>query len=150
MKNNFINNNIMNTTKTIILKSNQKETKETKKVVPKVVPMEYTNDNIKEMLNGYTSVKIENLELYKHVRYYDSKFRAGGMLLNVNFNDETILLKNGNFSWKVKFENIRKIWIKKITEKEKTPEFIEKKNEVEKIKDKLYKLYIDKKLIVKK
>ena len=50
--------------------------------------------------------------------------------------------KSDATDWKVKFENIRKIWIKRTPENE---EENKKKVEEQRIKDRLYHLYLEKK-----
>ena len=92
--------------------------------------MMYTKEDIASMLIGYKEVKknrIQDIPRYTRVRYYDDRFKAGGMLLNVNLEDKTITLKNGTYIWKVKMESVQKIWatdpeILKQREKEKRKE----------------------------
>lgn len=92
--------------------------------------MMYTKEEIASMLMGYKEVKksrVQDIPRYTRVRYYDDRFKAGGMLLNVNLEDRTITLKNGTYIWKVRMESIQKIWatdpeILKQREKEKRKE----------------------------
>jgi hypothetical protein len=107
--------------------------------------MIYTKEEIITMLTGYKEVKknrIKDIPRYTRIRYYDDRFKAGGMLLNVNTEDKTITLKNGTFIWKVKIENIQKIWgtdpeILRQREKEKNNE--EKAKDKQREKDELEK-----------
>lgn len=82
----------------------------------------YTDEEIDQMLEGYKRVKrdenliriLKDLERKTWIRYYDTKFKAGGLILNVYPEDNTIMLRNGTFTWKIKLENIKRIWIKDI------------------------------------
>lgn len=66
------------------------------------------------MLEGYREIrktKLGDVPIYTRVRYFDERFKAGGMLLKVDKENDTITLKNGTFVWKVKLEKIKKIWV---------------------------------------
>lgn len=105
----------------------------------------YTKEQIVDMLEGYREVKktrVQDIPRYTRVRYYDDRFKAGGMLINVNTEEQFMTLKNGDFIWKVKLEKIQKIWatdpeILKQRQKEKKKEEIQLKLQKEqKEKDK--------------
>ena len=105
----------------------------------------YTKEQIVDMLQGYREVKktrVQDIPRYTRVRYYDDRFKAGGMLINVNTEEQFMTLKNGDFIWKVKLEKIQKIWatdpeILKQRQKEKKKEEIQLKLQKEqKEKDK--------------
>ena len=105
----------------------------------------YTKEQIVDMLEGYREVKktrVKDIPRYTRVRYYDDRFKAGGMLINVNTEEQFMTLKNGDFIWKVKLEKIQKIWatdpeILKQRQKEKKKEEIQLKLQKEqKEKDK--------------
>lgn len=106
---------------------NTEETKEVKYIG-------YTKEEIREMLKGYREVKkerIKDIPRYTRIRYYDDRFKSGGMFLGVD--EKMLTLKNGKFIWKVRLENLRKIWVtapeilkEKERQKEKEKEEIEK------------------------
>ena len=105
----------------------------------------YTKEQIVDMLEGYREVKktrVQDIPRYTRVRYYDDRFKAGGMLINVNTEEKFMTLKNGDFIWKVKLDKIQKIWatdpeILKQRQKEKKKEEIQLKLQKEqKEKDK--------------
>lgn len=86
-------------------------------------PYIYTKDEIKTLLEGFILIKnknlfneelLENARLYfTHVRFYDTKFKKGGMLINRKFYDGAVIItiKNGNFVWKVNLNNVKYLWI---------------------------------------
>ncbi len=75
--------------------------------------MIYSTNQIADMLVGYKEVKIGRLQdipRYTRIRYCDQeRFKPGGMLLNVNVENNYITLKNGTFIWKVNLDNIKKV-----------------------------------------
>ncbi len=95
------------------------------------------------MLEGYREIrktKLGEVPIYTRIRYFDERFKAGGMLLSVDKDNETITLKNGTFIWKVKLEKIKKVWVpnpevleqKEIEREIRKEEKIKKKEEDEK------------------
>jgi hypothetical protein len=86
-------------------------------------PYIYTKDEIKTLLDGFILIKnkdlfneelLENARLYfTHVRFYDTKFKKGGMLINRKFYDGAVIItiKSGNFVWKVNLNNVKYLWI---------------------------------------
>jgi hypothetical protein len=110
----------------------------------------YTKEEITEMLEGYREIrktKLGEVPIYTRVRYFDERFKAGGMLLKVDKENETITLKNGTFIWKVKLERIKKIWIpepeileqkeieREIRKEEREKERDDEKKEIKKCKE---------------
>jgi hypothetical protein len=110
----------------------------------------YTKQEISEMLQGYREIKKSKLvevPIFTRIRYCDERFKAGGMLLSVDNDNETITLKNGTFIWKVKLKKIKNIWIpepqileqkeiqREIRKEERQKEKDDEKKEIEKCKE---------------
>ena len=129
---------------------------------------EYTVEEIKEQLKGF--IKIDKPQLkylsklklyYTKIRYFDDRFKLGGILIKVNKPMEengSLVLRSGKITWTVYLKNLKYLWVsdpqivkEKILEnKENRKIKKEEKEKKENICDKLYNLYINKQLSIKK
>ncbi len=122
---------------------------------------DYTEDDIKELVKGLKILdNIKDMEILKvfqlnkkYIKYFNksiNKFRIGGMLIRVDYPD-TISLRgiNSKNVWKIKLENSIIFVDINESDNEKYLLYKEEKKK-EKLKDKLYDLYINNKLQIKK
>lgn len=121
-----------------------------------------TKEEIITLLHGYTSFKtfdekkiLLKLKNKTFIRYYNTKtkeFKRGGNLLKVDPDLQNIVLANftNNIIWKANLQDlIIFVSLKHINEIQQNEKEIKEKEKITRIKDKLYRLYIQHRLIVK-
>ena len=82
----------------------------------------YTDEDINELLKDFIKVdNTDDLKLGDEIRYYTfvkqneieyKVFKLGGTIYEINFDEKFLIIGNGKFSWKLKFN--RNIFYKKI------------------------------------
>jgi hypothetical protein len=131
--------------KEVIIQRSKPTTSTTKSNSYSSTQKNFTEDEIREKLQGYVALRtmeqkkyLETLPIYKTwIRYHNIKtnqFRSGGLLIKVNYPDYIVLQNTAKkVTWSVQLnENIIYIRDPKIGEEEKKEE---------KLKDKLFDLY---------
>ena len=82
----------------------------------------YTNDDINELLKEFNIIdNIKDLKIGNEIRYYTfiiknnieyKIFRLGGTIYEIDLENKNMVIGNGNFTWKIKFN--KNIFYKKI------------------------------------